>query len=96
MKHFKVGDRVICVENFGDISVGLKGVVVEISPGTPPIGVEWEKVIIGGHRCNDTAKENRGYFVFDRTIELLISLHTTYEKELAILARKVIKELGVE
>jgi len=88
--NFKIGDKVECITDYLEIKIGIKGVIRHlIVGGTPPIGVEWERNIIKGHNLSGTIKNNRGYYVYPLNIESI----SNFDRELFILARKVIKEI---
>jgi hypothetical protein len=75
MNTFKIGDRVRIKkidEHTGNLQIGYEGNVVEIDKvGKPPIGIDWERTLLGGHDCQEHCPNGQGWFVFPENIELV-------------------------
>lgn len=72
---FRIGDRVKSVvdnaSDNGDIMKGCLGTIVDLTPGNnPPIGVEWDSRVYGGHNCGGFSKNYHGWYVEKEEIAL--------------------------
>ena len=68
MTKFKIGDRVICIQDgIWNIKKGMKGTIVYIDK---IIGVEWD-TLINSHNCGGRCKNGKGYYISDNKIKLL-------------------------
>jgi hypothetical protein len=76
--NFKLGNRVICTDNYGRVTIGMKGTVVEIKlKGNDWIGVNWDKLITG-HSCNKHCKKGKGYYLPKENIKLIVPTLKTF------------------
>lgn len=82
MPEFKVGDRVVCIEDnpYGneDIFVGSTGTVcVEDCDGD--VGVCWDDKIDAGHDCDGACEYGFGWYVYPDNIELDTEAYKPFE-----------------
>jgi hypothetical protein len=67
-REFQIGDRVECVEQYNQVSVGMQGVIVEVSSFN--IGVSWD-TLTTGHSCDGNCTNGTGYYVGVKNIKLI-------------------------
>lgn len=67
-REFQVGDRVECVNEYARISVGMQGVIVEISSFN--IGVSWDN-FTKGHGCDGNCAVGTGYYIIRDNVRLI-------------------------
>ena len=68
---FGVGDRVVAVSPVDGNSqlVGMAGTVIHISDMTPPIGVEFDEMFVGGHDCGGRGRYGYCRYGFVKSFE---------------------------
>jgi hypothetical protein len=65
-----IGDRVVCVKEYYNVSVGMEGRIVDNY--SLLIGVEWDKRDrLNFHTCSKKAKQDHGYWVPEENIKVL-------------------------
>lgn len=67
-REYQVGDRVECVKEYSHISIGMQGVVVEVT--TANIGVSWD-TLTKGHSCGDRCNVGTGYYIMTDNVRLI-------------------------
>jgi hypothetical protein len=80
-REFQVGDRIECVKEYNRISVGMQGVIVEVSFAN--IGVSWDN-FTKGHSCNGKCDAGTGYYIMRNNVRLIgtSSFNTPTSQEL--------------
>lgn len=94
---FEIGDRVKCIEDYAGISKGDLGFVKQfhITPsGEEWLGIEWDKVVSGGHGCDGTCDSKRGYRLPQKFVILERVMPPVNKKELESKIKKIVSEIS--
>jgi hypothetical protein len=94
-REFQIGDRVECVNKYAHISVGMQGVIVEVS--SVNIGVSWD-TLTSGHSCSDKCDGGTGYYIMRDNVRLIgtSSFNTPTSQELNTYGLQVGDALNVD
>lgn len=70
MTTYNIGDRVRCIDDFDGNSLVLNATGTIVSVVHDSYGIEFD-CDVDGHNCCGTAKDGRGWYLYDDCIELL-------------------------
>lgn len=68
--NFQLGDRVVCVVPYRNVSIGETGTLVDFEDFAPEYGVRWDDAHVDRHNCQGHCESKHGWYVNRRNIEI--------------------------